>query len=517
MAESGIAYKDCRLVIRDESRIQYSDDYNLKALGTVSKDPLIRKTIDRFVHFIDKYGNPFIEGGCKGEDLEVLGQHLYNLLFTDKPEKHPDTGWETSVRGCFQTAYKNFENDRKNDPRLRLRVILIFLQGADELAGLPWEFIRVPLDTQAFFLAGKKTELILTRCVREAALNDPLDPGQRPLRILIARSAPAGTDDVEANEAIQYIKGLEKPGVVQVDLLENPTYNDLKVKLEEMKPHIFHFIGHGRSNKYELPEVALSRERKDIDKDTDDLSAKDKRDGKKVNEIAWVESSTFAELFKESPPRLVFLHACKGDAVGYKFHSTARDLIKAKIPAVVAMQFEIANADANAFAQKFYEQINAGRSVDDAVSEGRWELGTSSVTRGAWNDRGFGTPVVYLQGQGPLIAPRTPEAFSNEKPAADTSDQLTLCPYDLTHMVRRKASFCAACKKPLAVCPKCNSVITPGFCDNDGPVTEGGSSAVSAAAQVDVSYNQLQPSAPSLPPAEPAGGKSSRIEIRLPQ
>jgi hypothetical protein len=520
MGESEIEYIDCRLVILDETRIEYSDHYNLKALGTVSKDPLIRKTIERFVHFIDKYGNPYDDGGCKGEDLEVLGQHLYNLLFTDKREIHPDTNQETSVRYCFLTAYQNFEKARKNNERLRLRVILNFHQKADELAGLPWEFIRVPWEPQGFFLAGKKTELILTRCVPEAEVGETLDPGERPLKILIARSAPPGIDSVEANDAVQYILSLNKPGIVEVDKLENPSLSDIKSRLEK-RPHIFHFIGHGRASLHEPPAVALFRERKDIDRDEENLTAKQKRDGVSVDKVAWVESTTFAELFKEHPPRLVFLHACKGAASGYKFHNTARDLIKAKVPAVVAMQFEITNEDANTFAQKFYQNIDAGLSVDEAVSEGRWELGSPQGRRGAWNDRGFGTPVIYLQAKGPLISPRLHDPSSGEKRDDDTAGLARQrCPYACKRgwiAIPLDVNFCWDCKQPLAACPNCKRIITPGFCNKCGEVKEGGTSAVTAAPQVAVSDSQLQPGTPSnrdplQPPPESA--KPNQVDIR---
>ena len=519
MNESGITYKDCRLVVLDDSHIEYSDDYQNQAVGKVLKDELVDRTIRRFVYWIDKNGNPVDPVGCKGEDLQILGQHLYNLLFTSKREKHPKTDQEISVRFCFENALKNFEQDRRNNEQLRLRVILTFHQKADELAALPWEFIHVPWQPESFFLAGKKTELILTRCVPEAGdPNVPLDPGERPLKLLIVRSAPAGIGTVEAEDAINYIKSLHKEGVIEVEDLDNPTYAQLREKVEARKPHIFHFIGHGRADPFEMPGLALQREQKEIEEDQALLGARNRHE---VSKLAWAGSAIFVELFKNCPPRLVFLQACKGAASGYRFHSTARDLIKAKIPAVVAMQFEITNEDANIFAQKFYQHLSAGRSVDEAVSEGRWELGSSSLNRGAWNDRGFGTPVIYLQARGALISPRAGEAVPVEKKADDTLRSTKVaCPHSgCTGWVIPGANWCTGCKGKLTVCPKCRGISTPGFCPNCGPVADDTSSAVSAARQVEPSFSHLQPGTPSTreslqAPVEPASTKSTHVDVR---
>ena len=70
-----VNYKDCRLEIRDDTHINYSDDYQNSAIGEVEKDDLVRGTVDRFVYWIEKYGDP-IENRCNGEDLQILGLHL---------------------------------------------------------------------------------------------------------------------------------------------------------------------------------------------------------------------------------------------------------------------------------------------------------------------------------------------------------------------------------------------------------------------------------------------------------
>lgn len=521
MAESvNATYKDCRLQILDESRVKYSDDYKQEAVGAVLKDELIRSTIDRFVYWIDNFGDP-VEQRCKGEDLQILGQHLYNLLFDRESRENPETRERLSVHKCFERAYQNFESDHARDANLRLRVILTFYQDADSLAAYPWEFLHVPHRPESFFLAGKKTELILTRCVPEAGIKDKLDPEERPLKILIACSRPREEREVGADVVIDYINRLNKAGVIEVDVVEYPTFRNISSKLDRMKPHIFHFIGHGRTIPLHRPEIALMKERAEIKEDEDLQSPAERKAGRMVPQADWIESGKFAELFKNHRPRLVFLHACKGAAAGYKFHSTACDLVKAKIPAVVAMQYEISNDDANAFAQKFYQQIDAGKSVDEAVSEGRWELGIFPSHRGTWNDRGFGTPVIYLQSKGAVVTPRPREGTASDQGSEDSSvPSKVRCPYSNCPkgLVIPGRNFCATCHQPIILCPNCKSVTAPGFCDNCG-WTEGGAPTVGSALTVRTD-TQLQQGTSSIPnqhlptPDEPTETKARSIEIR---
>ena len=94
-------------------------------------------------------------------------------------------------------------------------------------------------------------------------------------------------------------------------------------------------------------------------------------------------------------PRLVVLNSCSGAAAGVSdlFSGTAAALVRGGVSAVAAMQYEISDAAAVAFARGFYAAIVRGRGVDDAVSSGRVAiLGLSDRTL-EWV-----TPVLYLRG-----------------------------------------------------------------------------------------------------------------------
>jgi hypothetical protein len=170
----------------------------------------------------------------------------------------------------------------------------------------------------------------------------------------------------------------------------DPTYNQLSDHIENKTlPHILHFIGHGKPR-----ELAIFK-----DKDDDDYDF----DGEE-KQTRWMTSEQFRHLFNKHKPRLIFLHACKGAAPDSHegFISTARELVYAEIPAVVAMQYSISNKDAGSFARKFYEELGNGCAIDEAVKAGRLELGKAYPP---WEHPRFGTPVVYLQTINAIVLP----------------------------------------------------------------------------------------------------------------
>ena len=111
-------------------------------------------------------------------------------------------------------------------------------------------------------------------------------------------------------------------------------------------------------------------------------------------------------------PRLVVLNSCSGAAAGAGdlFSGTAAALVRGGVSAVAAMQHEISDPAAVAFARGFYAAIARGRGVDDAVSSGRVAiLGTGDRTL-EWV-----TAVLYLRG-------RETRLFTLPAPVGDAED-----------------------------------------------------------------------------------------------
>jgi hypothetical protein len=165
------------------------------------------------------------------------------------------------------------------------------------------------------------------------------------------------------------------------------------------RPDIVHFIGHGRAGQL---MIRLAEE------DDDGFVQ-----GRPDPQFGWMSSEDFSKALGSPPPRLVFLHACQGAAPSELkgVCSTARDLLNAKIPAIVAMQCSISNDDAGEFAREFYDRLHAGVDVEEAVQDARRKLRDAPKAR---SRQRFGTPVLYLQTRDRILTlpqepPRKPE------------------------------------------------------------------------------------------------------------
>lgn len=394
---------DCTLTINDLNSISIvyydADDTRCSVTGELGSDSIAQLTLKRL--------NEWVNFGLKQEassgkdnpltvdDLKIIGLMLHGILFHDK-----------NIKEKFDEVYNRFDLEYKKqaaqgDKSLRLRLRLVFRQPLQQLDRLPWEFLFIPARNKpedGFFFTGKKTELILTRYVPESELVKSLGnaaPGE--LKILVAVSRPTGLGSIPDKDIDQLIAQMNEIKRAKVRVLKDAecTAKRLWQELNEFTPHIFHFIGHGEAGK--LAFVMDPKDPKYTEKE--DLQRQ------------WVDSEGLEQLFDNCnpKPRLVFLHACKGAASDSldAFNSCALELVRSDIPAVVAMQYNISVDDAGLFAKTFYEELGQGRDVDEAVRSGREALGT--LVHPFYQHPRFGTPVVYLQTDKPIVVPQHDE------------------------------------------------------------------------------------------------------------
>jgi len=243
----------------------------------------------------------------------------------------------------------------------------------------------------------------LVRHVPVASVPTPLLV-RPPLRILGVASSPRGlpTLDVE-KEQDQLARALARParqGLAELHWAPSATWADLQDLLLEGEWHVLHFIGHG-----------------DFDPDRDEgVLALTREDGR----ADLVAAHRLVDLLRQARPmpRLVVLNSCSGAAAGVSdlFSGTAAALVRGGVSAVAAMQYEISDPAAVAFARGFYAAIARSRGVDDAVSSGRVAiLGLSDRTL-EWV-----TPVLYLRGHGTRLftLPGSAEDRKREDTGAD--------------------------------------------------------------------------------------------------
>lgn len=307
---------------------------------------------------------------AQSKGFKKLGELMYSSLFAG------------DIDNAFMEYFRRVE---KNENRLRLQ--LIFHEDVLDLADMPWEFLYRP-DTNTitgFFLATHP-KLVLSRYIPRDEKRPDLAVGDS-LRFLVVIAQPETLNLVSVNFILEEIKKLKDSYYIDVKELQNPTPKELRQAIENGKPHILHFMGHGQFNwQEERGEIALLK----ADKKSPE----------------WISDSTFAQYFLLHKPRLVLLQACQGGEVYLtdNFAGLAPQLIRHGIPAVVAMKYPVINKAALIFSEAFYKALSKGEPVDGAVQEGRREIALDSSE--VYSNRDFGTPVLYMNSTDGNIMPR---------------------------------------------------------------------------------------------------------------
>ena len=398
-------YIDCTVtIIKDMQNvsIEYVDGkITRQREGRLAADPVDMLTVERLNYWINyglqvqektalqglKEGKGIVasENPTRLEDLKLVGLILYKILFNDPLIQD---GFHTAYQHFYETYHQEESDMQSSDLRMRLK--LVFEENLDKLINLPWEFLFIPGEDDELdghFFSGEKTELLLARYVPRSKLVFELSVMEEQLRILVVVCSPAGMGGVDEEDIKKLLDKMQSIPRVKVTDRYDLTYEELSREINDKghSPyHILHFIGHGEDKGLYLIK----------DPTDDDYDAER---GPKQRQL--YSALQFRKIFSTAwrKPRMIFLHACKGASQTQEgFKSTARQLVYAEIPAVVAMQYSISHSDAGIFARKFYEELGKGKEIDEAVKEGRMQLGLRTPP---WEHPRFGTPVVYLQSE----------------------------------------------------------------------------------------------------------------------
>jgi AAA-like domain/CHAT domain len=300
---------------------------------------------DKFDHFWQKLGVDSRGARREGAsskpiipmpDLEsaiAFGGRLFNAIF------------EGELQNCLRSSLD--ENDAPGKGlRIRLRL------KAPELEGLPWEYLYDPEPRDRFFALSVRTPIVRFPELPEQIR---LMPAPRPLRILVMIGSHAGLDvDRERKRMEKALGGLEREGVVNLEFMNEATLAALQEQLLQDEYHVFHFIGHGEFN-----QVAGEGQL---------LFDGPEGPGKRVT------GRDLGLYFRDHDSlRLAILNACEGAvaASDNAFAGVAQKLIQQRLPSVIAMQREITDDAAIAFAGGFYRAIARGYQIEAALAYAR--------------------------------------------------------------------------------------------------------------------------------------------------
>ena len=302
------------------------------------------------------------------ETFRVLGDLLWQIAFSG---------------GAGELLRKAMAEARHDDSPLRVR--LGFGEGADELARLPWEFLRCPAED--IFLAQEHS-IVFARFVDEPGDTTILTEDHE-LRVMFVIALPT-TDDfaAERNELRRLVDEGLKP-ITKIDLRPFDTWDRSSI-VAALKDS----DGAGRHIDV-LHLVAVCSDEKLTPKGLPSLHIP----GVGLADPAQILATLTAT---KVPPTLVVLHLSEDDKdPSTHFELLAPAFIRRGVPVVLAMQYPMPPARGREFLASLYDGLARGQQVGSTIHEARALLAGDE-----WN-RQFGTPVLYLQSleDGRLLKP----------------------------------------------------------------------------------------------------------------
>jgi hypothetical protein len=341
------------------------------------------------------------------KDYQVLGNSLSKILFDNEGD---------------QSKMKNFKNHLRN-PLLsedtRCRIYLEFLPDAGDVAELPWEYLKLDLETNSqegnteihsvYLAADQKSRFDLIRSFPDLKIFNPPRNVQK-LNVIAITASCAAPFDIGLKKFLDWCNSLEKeyPGSIKFHQLLQPKdeqaldkngkkRHSLSIALTEILatidgPYIIHYLGHARTSA-QSPQLSFVGEN---------------------DEAKWVSDEKFAKLLdvhseskKLQNPHLVIFQACSSGRIKIiskeKFAGIGIKALMENIPAVIAMQNDVSEKDSLQFLQVFYSALINGDDIAEATTKGRTHLAYGSVSNQENSQEeedhfsnNFGTPVLFI-------------------------------------------------------------------------------------------------------------------------
>jgi CHASE2 domain-containing sensor protein len=289
--------------------------------------------------------------------LIAFGTRLYATLFRSAGDV---------VEQLFNRCCGRASSAADDGVRLRLRI------EAPEIARLPWELLYWP--SRQCFLGTS----IQTPVVRYLEIAEPIRDltTAAPVRVLVVIPANPELDTGTELANLQQAMAALEPQVELTVLDGAVTLDRISDTLVEQRFHVLHYIGHGDF------------------RDDEALVQLNSGDGA----IEYVNHEHFSGLFQNHPTmKLVVLNSCKGAELSphSPFVGMAPQLLRKGIPAVVAMQYAVADDVAVLFAREFYRSLFRGWArgrIEVAISHARERVAAEFP-----DDRDIAAPVLFMR------------------------------------------------------------------------------------------------------------------------
>ena len=221
------------------------------------------------------------------------------------------------------------------------------------------------------------------------------------LKILFLAANPTNTEplmlDKEIREITQKVKATTHRNMIEVKSAWAVTVDDLLQLLNEHRPEIVHFSGHGETNGIIL--------------------ADDNRDAKLV------PTTALRVLFQTvNSVRVVLLNTC--------FSRIQAEAISDVVDCVIGMNLSISDKAAIVFAASFYSAIGFGKSVKEAFKQGKVALLLKDIPESS-------TPELLCKSDAASLYLITPsDAIKHHTPNLSVLYQIMVNSFDATELER---------------------------------------------------------------------------------
>ena len=344
--------------------LQYAD-LEIRILPLEDEGYPVELTLDGQRQYARGYADPGFLPWTPSLAPEQDGRQLFEWLFADPALR---SAWD-EVRGAHPQR------------RIRLRIDA----AAPALHSLPWEILRAPGGKSGLPLAASNSTPF------SRYLAGPWDPGaaipQRPIKIAVAISAPDNLAEyglAPIDAAHEWAMLQETLAGVDAEIVQVPqpcTPAALEAAVKD-GCHILHFVGHGAFAQ-QSEEAALFLA---DDDNRVRLVREHELAAMLARQLIDVDNTASRQL------RLVFLAACESAtrSPADAFRGLAPSLVRAGVPAVVAMQDLVTVETARVFGGAFYRQLMKHGLVDLACNEARAAILTRNLP-------GAAVPVLFMR------------------------------------------------------------------------------------------------------------------------
>ena len=301
-------------------------------------------------------------GSATSKAVEAFGTDLFHAIFV----------------GPVEQAYR----DSVDFVRAHNCALRIALNVDESVADVPWEYLYDP-DRGTFLALSRETSVVR---VAEIQHTTRTQPTTEKLRILVMTASPKGLQALDVGgERCQIEQALAEPigaGTVDLHFVDGGTQSALLAALANVRPHIFHFVGHGHWSDEHDDGVVLFED-----------------DGGFQQPVT---GRALGALLNGSDLRLAIFNSCHAarSSKSDRFAGISASLVAQGVPAALGMQYRFDDKAAVSFGSTLLQHLASGAGIDTAVTEARLAVFTMR------NEPEWGTPVLTTRTGIEAVLPR---------------------------------------------------------------------------------------------------------------